>query len=117
MTARLSYLSCEISVGAAALCIRRLGDSIVVRASIAQACEHTVVRLDIYVLLQALRNSPSTIWRFIVLALCETNERIALKVLTSRDSFLVLVRRWATKFIAIPRQICRMTFPWKSIRK
>lgn len=29
MTARLSYLSCEISVGAAALCIPRLGDSIV----------------------------------------------------------------------------------------
>lgn len=52
MTARLSYLSCEISVGAAALCIRILGDSIVVRTSIAHACEHTV-RLDIYVL-QAL---------------------------------------------------------------
>lgn len=40
MTARLSYLSCEISVGAAALCIPGLGDSIV-RASI--ACANTAV--------------------------------------------------------------------------
>jgi len=48
MTARLSYLSCEISVGAVALCIRRLGDSIV-----AHVCMHAhvnvyIVRLHIY---------------------------------------------------------------------
>lgn len=114
MTARLSYLSCEISVGAAALCIPRLGDSTVVpRFYCMQRAPFRRVRCYY----GALRNSRNTIWRFIVLALCGTNERIvydvALKALTSR---FVLLLVGAARLVAILRER-NLSRPWKSIQK
>lgn len=73
MTARLSYLSREISVGAVALCIRRLGDSIVVRA-----CMHATSFVYTYAYreLSTRELMKLTIRRFIVLVPSKTDERM-----------------------------------------